>query len=282
MQSGLSALLIEAQQKKYAVACFNVFGFEDAMAVVEAAENAQCGVILACNPDVMDFIGINNLLAMLKPLAATASVPVCIHLDHCYDPDAAIAAAHAGFDSVMYDGSQLSLQENILNTQRVVRAAHRLGVCVEGEIGSVPYSEGRDWIKSELTEPSMAEQFAAEAGLDAVAISIGNVHRLVAEKREVDLNRLADIAQKVQQPLVIHGATGLDYQDLQYLIDGGICKFNIGTALRKAFGQQLRKTLNDNPDEFDRVRIMRTLIPPMRQVAAEYIEQLSLRKQAVA
>ncbi|GAL14923.1 5-keto-2-deoxy-D-gluconate-6 phosphate aldolase [Vibrio astriarenae] len=236
MLVSLKELLPEAASSNYAVPCFNVFGYEDARAVVEAAEEVNKPVILACNKDVADFYGVETAAAMFLNLANNASVPVCLHLDHTYEEDIVYRALKAGFSSVMFDGSQLTLDENIARTRKVVEVAHALGASVEGEIGSVPYEEGRDHIKSIFTEPEDAARFAKETGVDGVAISVGNVHRLTEPTSSIDFGRLDRIASEVSTPLVIHGTSGIRDEDIIKLKLSRVSKFNIGTCLRQALG----------------------------------------------
>lgn len=126
MLVNLNDLLPDAAASDYSVPCFNVFGYEDARAVVEAAEEVGKAVILACNKDVVDFYGVETAAAMFLNLAHNSSVPVCLHLDHTYEEDIVYRALKAGFSSVMFDGSQLTLEENIARTKKVVDVAHAL------------------------------------------------------------------------------------------------------------------------------------------------------------
>ncbi|MBY5947778.1 class II fructose-bisphosphate aldolase [Photobacterium rosenbergii] len=275
MLVSLKELLPQAAESDYAVPCFNVFGYEDACAVVEAAEAVGKPVILACNKDVADFYGVETAAAMLLPLAHNSSVPVCLHLDHTYDEDVVYRALKAGFSSVMFDGSQLPLDENIARTRAVVDVAHALGASVEGEIGSVPYEEGRDHIKSIYTEPEDALRFAKESGADCVAISVGNVHRLTEPTCTIDFGRLDRIANMVDIPLVIHGTSGIRDEDMQELKRTRVSKFNIGTCLRQALGHNLRDFMNAEPQKFDRIYFMRKAMPFVKEEAIRNFELLS-------
>ena len=278
MRACLKDLLDDALAGGYAVPCFNVFGHEDARAVVDEAESRGAPVILATNREMTDFLGVEGAVALFGHVARTATTPVCLHLDHCYDVELACRAVDAGYDSVMYDGSQLSLERNIRDTRRVADHAHAQGVGVEGEIGSVGYSEtgnrGREHIRFELTEPDQAQAFAERSGVDAVAVSIGNVHRLESRTGEVDLERVRAIAAVVAQPLVVHGTSGIPDQQLRALSRMAVCKFNIGTALRQRFGQALRATLAEHPDEYDRLTIFGHVMPAMRQEAGRFFDLL--------
>jgi len=258
----------------YAVPCFNVFGYEDAVAVVRAAEQRNAPVILAVNKEMMEFMGPVQSASMFGLLADASNASVCVHLDHCYDERIAMAAVEAGYTSVMFDGSQLPLQENIDRTATLVEFAHQHGVSVEGEIGSVSYSKGRDHIRHQLTEPAEAEKFAITTGVDAVAVSIGNVHRLESATSSVDMALLERIAKVVQQPLVIHGTSGIPDKDLATLSKTRVCKFNIGTRLRQAFGNALKDKLSLDPKEFDRLTIFDAIMPKVQLEAARHIDLL--------
>lgn len=274
MRANLANLLGPALGRGYAVACFNVFGWEEARAVVDAAESLGAPVILAANLGFRQFMPLEVIAAMLGRLADDARVPVCVHLDHCYEVPEAQRAIQAGFTSVMYDGSQLPLEQNITGTHQVVALAHAVGCSVEAEIGSVPYAEGRAEIKSELTDPAAAARLARESGADALAVSVGNIHRLTRPAANIDFALLEQIAAVVAVPLVIHGTSGISERDIVRLARSGIAKFNIGTVLRQAFGSGLRESLMSHPQRFDRLEIMSEVMPLMRDAAARMIQLL--------
>ncbi len=271
MRVNLEQLLLPALSGGYAVPCFNVFGYEDAVAVIRAAEMHDAPVILATNKEMVEFMGPKQLASMLGILADDASVPVCVHLDHCYEEAIAQQAVDAGYSSIMFDGSQLPLQENIDRTASLVDYAHAANVSIEGEIGSVSYSKGREHIAHRLTQPDEAELFSTSTGVDAVAVSIGNVHRLESASSKVDSDLLSSIAERVKQPLVIHGTSGIPDETLSMLAKTRVCKFNIGTRLRQAFGRSLRETLAQNPDEFDRMTIFDNVMPAISDEAAHHL-----------
>lgn len=274
MLVNLSEVLQPALESDYAVGCFNVFGYEDARAVVMAAEALGAPVILSANLDLRQFMPVKMVAALFRGLAEDARVPVCAHLDHTYEIDDVLEAVDLGFSSVMIDGSQLPLEENIAAVQRVVSHAHAAGTSVEAEIGSVPYAEGRDHIKSELTNPAEAERLAEEGALDALAVSVGNVHRLSAPGATVAYDRLAEIEALVKLPLVIHGTSGLYEEDIRRLAATRVCKFNIGTVLRQAFGNRLRRAFADDPKIYDRLDLMKAAMPAVQAEAERMITLL--------
>ena len=274
MISNLKDILIPAQDEGYAVACFNVFGYEDALAVVEAAEARNASVILSINLDMRQFMTMEQIIGMLRPMAEKAKVPVCLHLDHTYEMDIVKQAVDSGFTSVMFDGSQLSISENIASIRDIVSYAHPKGVSVEAEVGSVPYATGRDHIKSAITEVSEALAMEEQGQPDALAISIGNVHRLESGSVAIDLDRFNKLEKALSLPLVIHGTSGLEDKDIQMLALRQVAKFNVGTILRKSFGNSLRTTLESDPDLFDRITIMQKVIPDLRATATQVIHLL--------
>ncbi|MDC0483760.1 class II fructose-bisphosphate aldolase [Candidatus Thioglobus sp.] len=274
MITNLKDILTPAQDKNYAVACFNVFGYEDARAVVDSAEARNASVILSINLDMRQFMTMEEIIGMLRPMAEKSKAPVCLHLDHTYEVDAVKEAIDVGFTSVMFDGSQLPISENISLIRDVVDYAHPKGVSVEAEVGSVPYASGRDHIKSALTEVVDALKMEQQGQPDALAISIGNVHRLESGTVEIDLERFNELEKVLNSPLVIHGTSGLEDKDIQMLSLRQVAKFNVGTVLRKSFGNSLRSTLESDPELFDRITMMKKVIPELRETAAKVISLL--------
>jgi fructose-bisphosphate aldolase class II len=274
MITNLKDILTPAQDKNYAVACFNVFGYEDARAVVDSAEARNASVILSINLDMRQFMTMEEIIGMLRPMAEKSKAPVCLHLDHTYEVDAVKEAIDVGFTSVMFDGSQLPISENISLIRDVVDYAHPKGVSVEAEVGSVPSASGRDHIKSALTEVEEALMMEKQGRPDALAVSIGNVHRLESGTVEINLQRFNELERALTLPLVIHGTSGLEEKDIQMLSLRQVAKFNVGTVLRKSFGNSLRKNLESDPELFDRLTIMKKVIPDLKETATKVIKLL--------
>ncbi|MDD1783394.1 class II fructose-bisphosphate aldolase family protein [Enterovibrio sp. ZSDZ35] len=271
----LNDLLPQEAQSSGAVACCNVFGIEEAKAIISAAEHLHRPVILAVNKDMVDLAGVEAMAGLLLPLAKASSTKVCVHLDHCYEEAIVFRAIHAGFTSVMFDGSQLPLNENIRRTKNVVDVAHAVGVSVEGELGSVPYQEGRDHIKSEFTEPTEATRYVNESGIDALAVSVGNVHRMTEAGSPINFDLLETIEAATTLPLVIHGTTGIAESDLLKLKTQRVAKFNVGTTLRMAFGNAMREAMEHEPAKFDKQYFASKAIPALRQEAIRVLSLLS-------
>ena len=264
----LSEVLQPALAGGYAVAGVVVLGWEDARAYVAAAEAQQAPLILQAGPGCRAHTPLPVLGAMFRHLAEGASVPVVAHLDHGYQVEECRAAIAAGFTSVMYDGSKLSLEDNIATTKEIADLARSAGVSIEGEIGYVGYDAGAE---SRGTDPAEAARFAAETGVDAMAISIGNVHLQQTQSAAVDFDLLRAIEAATDVPLVLHGSSGIPVDVRRQLAtQHKICKFNVGTELRQVFGAALRAELEAHPDQFDRVALLKPLEAPI-QAAAEQV-----------
>lgn len=257
MIATLGDVLQDALKNRYAVAGLVCLGWEDMRAYARAAEAEGVPVILQAGPGCRAHTPIPVLAAMMKSVAESVSVPVVMHLDHSRDIDECRAAIAAGFTGVMYDGSRLSLEENIQRTSEVVKVAHEAGISVEGEIGFVGYAAGES---SSGTDPQEAQRFAEETGIDAMAISVGNVHLQTDSETHLDEELLSQIEARTNIPLVIHGGSGVPkVQRTKLGRKSTICKYNIGTELRQAFGRDLRQILAENPDRFDRIVILSEL-----------------------
>ena len=268
----LSDVLQPALRDGYAAVGVVVLGWEDARAYVAAAEAEAAPVILQAGPGCRAHTPLPVLGAMFRTLAERASVPVVAHLDHGHSAEECCEAIECGFTSVMYDGSQLSLDENIAQTAAIVKMARRAGVSTEGEIGFVGYAQGA---ASQGTEPAEAARFASETGVDAMAISVGNVHLQETEAAQIDRAQLAAIEAATDVPLVLHGGSGIPEDVRRDLArTTHVCKFNIGTELRQAFGADLRAELAANPQVYDRIKLLSATEPALTDAARRVIRTI--------
>ncbi len=269
----LSDVLQPALKNGYAAGGLVCLGWEDARAYVTAAEAEGAPVILQAGPGCRAHTPLPVLGAMFRNLAEGADVPVVAHLDHGYTLEECRMAIDCGFTSVMFDGSRLPLNENMDLTSTIVEMAQRSGVSCEGEIGFVGYSDGE---QSLGTDPQEAAQFAQQTKVDAMAISVGNVHLQQNHDADLDRERIAAIESATDVPLVIHGGSGVPPEIRTELArNTAICKFNIGTQLRMAFGQALRDSLAADTDQFDRVEILKATEPPLTQAARTVIQSMA-------
>lgn len=273
----LSEVLQPALKGGYAVAGLVTLGWEDMRAYVAAAEAEGCPVILQAGPSCRAHTPLPVLGRMFRHLAENASVPVVAHLDHGYSKDECQAALEAGFTSLMYDGSRKPLDQNIEETAEIVQMAHAAGISCEGEIGFVGYAKGE---KSAGTDPEQAARFARETGVDAMAISVGNVHLQQDREGGLDIARIRAIEALTQVPLVIHGGSGVPIaQRTQLARTSKVCKFNIGTELRMVFGAALREAVNSDPDRFDRIQILKETHAPLVTATRDVLRAFGAAEQ---
>lgn len=269
----LTDVLKPAMDENRAVAGLVVLGWEDAKAYVEAAEATGIPIILQAGPGCRKHTPVPILGKMFRHLADQASVPVVCHIDHGYGFEDCIEGIENGFTSVMFDGSKLPISENIDITAKIAEKARLAGVSVEGEVGFVGYAEGA---ASAMTSPEDAARFDRESGADAMAISVGNVHLKTDKTTGINFEALRAVEAVTRLPLVLHGGSGIPVETRQRLArESRVCKFNIGTELRMAFGYALRRSLADNPDSFDRVTLLSPTIKAVKQATIDLISALN-------
>ncbi len=271
----LNDVLKYTMEKSYAVPAFNVFGYEDAKAVIEAAEELKAPVILATNKVAISHMSMPILGNMLSKLAENATVPIVVHLDHGSDYDTVVSALKSGYSSVMYDGSQLPLEENIQTTKEIVKVSHAFGIPVEAEIGSVGYTDPNMGMKATLTDPAEAEEFSKRTGVDALAVAVGTLHRMEEQTADLRFDLIEEIERRIDVPLVMHGSTGIPDEDLKKITKTNFGKVNIGTALRMAFGNTLRKEIEEQPETFDRMELFKEPMKAVKEAAMEKIKLLN-------
>jgi fructose-bisphosphate aldolase, class II len=268
----LSEVLQPALKQGYAVAGLVTLGWEDMRAFVAAAEAEEMPVILQAGPSCREHTPLPVLGKMFRHLAANSSVSVVAHLDHGYTFEECQQALECGFTSLMFDGSRKPLQQNIDETARIAEMAHKAGISCEGEIGFVGYFGGEN---SAGTDPAEAAAFARDSGVDAMAISVGNLHLQRNKQGGLDETRIRAIEAVTEIPLVIHGGSGVPVAQRTALArTSHICKFNIGTELRVVFGSALREAVNRDPARFDRVQILKETHDPLVQAAREVLKSL--------
>ena len=268
----LAQVLQPALAGRYAVAGLVTLGWEDMRAYIEAAEMEQCAVILQAGPSCREHTPLPILGKMFRVLGENASVPVVAHLDHGYTRAECQEAIDSGFTSIMYDGSRQPLAQNIDETAAIVDLAHANNVSCEGEIGFVGYDGGE---ASSGTDPQEASIFARETGVDAMAVSVGNVHLQQQHGAQLNEALINQIDALTSVPLVIHGGSGVPSVQRKSLAQStSICKFNIGTELRSAFGNALREAVNQDPERFDRVQILKDTHAPLVSATREVLRFL--------
>ncbi|MGC8904558.1 class II fructose-1,6-bisphosphate aldolase [Thermus sp.] len=288
-------VLDKARREGYAVPSFNTNNLEITQAILEVADELRAPVFIQVSDGARKYAGMENLANLVKDMASRVRVPVVLHLDHGADFAMVMQALRAGFTSVMIDASHHPFEENVRETQKVVEAAHAVGVSVEAELGRLQGIEDNVQVSEAeafLTDPEEAERFVAETGIDYLAIAIGTSHGAYKGKGRpyIDHKRLEEIAKRVSIPLVLHGAsgvpawlkekllatgaelkeaTGIHDEDIKKAIPNGIAKINIDTDLRLAMTLGIREVVTQNPKEFDPRKILGKGREYLKQVIRE-------------
>ncbi len=271
-------LLAQAQRQNYAVGYFEAWDLYSLEAVIEAAEAAGSPVIIGFGGVMMEQgwfdgnAGLERLGALGLAAAQTAKVPVAFLLNEVATLDLIQRGIVAGFNAVMLDTSHLSYQENVRLTRQVAEVAHAAGVGVEAEVSLLPDASGEmGGPGGQLTDPVEAARFVEETGIDALGVSVGNIHILAEGEATIDWPRLADLQRAVPVPLVIHGGTGFPAGGCQRAITLGVAKINYGTTLKRAFLEGLTEAIQNLPARVSYHQVMGS------RKEADVLQQAKLR-----
>ena len=232
MLVNLNEVLKKAQNGKYAVGLFNTTDTDMLQAVIEAAEESNSPVILGTAEVLLPYGELKLIAPSVIAAAKRAKVPVVVHYDHGLTFDRCIEALKLGFSSIMFDGSAKPYEQNIAETREMVKIEHAFGAAVEGEIGHVGEAAKEDNLLTDMyTTPEEAKAYLDATGVDALAVAIGSAHGVYKKKPMLNIERLKEIRNTVDVPLVLHGGSGLSDDDFKNTIRDGIAKVNIFTDL---------------------------------------------------
>ena len=233
MLVNLKELLDEAKLKKYAVGAFNCYNYETIKGAMEVAEELGRSIIIAFGENYSSNMELGEVSALVTEMSKKSKIKVALHLDHCKSAEYIKEAINAGFTSVMYDGSNLNIEENIYRTKEIVKYAHEENVSVEAELGSLTLGDcsNEEESKEMDTNPEEAKRFVEETGIDALAVSIGTVHGMYKGKPNINIDILEKINLLVDIPLVLHGGSGTPEKTIKECIDRGIAKINVNTEI---------------------------------------------------
>ncbi len=245
----MSKMLKVAKKGHFAVGAFNVSSSMLMRAVVEEAEATQTPAIIAIHPDELQFIT-NEFIAYVLEKIHRSPIPFVLHLDHGGSLADVERAVHAGFNSVMIDGSKLPYEKNIALVKQVVDLMHPIGVAVEGELGTIGDTgnsiEGGA-TKVIYTNPEQAVNFIEKTGADSLAVAIGTAHGIYPKgfKPELQMNILRDIVERTDSPLVLHGGSANPDNEIAQAVTIGIQKINISSDIKHAFYVKCREVLKN-------------------------------------
>lgn len=267
---GVDTLLEHAQKEGYAVGAFNANNMEIVQAIIQAAELERSPVIMQASQGAIKYAGLDYITGMVKIAAEKSPVPVALHLDHGTDFDQVIRCIRSGFSSVMYDGSKLSLEDNIATTKKILEIANPIGVSVEAELGKIGGTEDDIHVsmrEAAYTDPEEARYFVEQTGVKSLAIAIGTAHGQYKGEPKLDFERLVTIQGLVNIPIVLHGSSGVPDEAVRQAISLGVRKVNIDTNIREAFVGAMREVIENKPDEID----PRQILGPAREAAVNII-----------
>ncbi len=273
MNKKYNDLLAKARENKYALGAFNVVSKITADAVVKAAEEEKMPVILQISSSTAKKIGVKESLNMLEAARKNAKIPVGIHLDHCMDVEFAKECIKAGFDSVMFDGSHLTFEENIRKTKEIVEYAKKYNCDVEGEVGVIEGVE--DGAGSEYGMLASYEDtvfYIEQTGVNTIAPAVGTAHGLYQGIPKINYELIAKLTENTTVPVVIHGGTGLEKEDYLKLIKNGGTKINISTALKYAYLEAIKAVANDLDAEANPLKLDEMITNQLKSRIIHYIE----------
>lgn len=247
-----SKILQDAYDGHYAVGAFNCLSIEHVLGAIQAAEELRSPIILQLAEVQFPCAPMEMMTPVYLEVAAKATVPVAVHLDHGQSLETCVKAIQLGFNSVMFDGANLPFEENVRQTAEIVRIARAAGVDVEAELGKVGDTgfggEGTGEATPDVfTDVEESAEFIARTGVDALAIAIGNLHGRYVATPQLNIERLREIAQRNNLPLVLHGGSGTSEEDFKSCIHNGISKINVATALQMAVTDAVRNYVTECP-----------------------------------
>jgi len=283
-------IMVEALKGKYAVGAFNITDLIQFEAVIDAAIEKRAPVIVQTSVKPSQFLGTNMMVAIFRTLAASAPVPVCLHLDHCTTVEYCKKCADAGYTNIMIDASKQPYEENIRQTKEVVDYCHSLGdISVEGELGTVSGVE--DQIKvaedeAQLANPQQSVEFVERTGLDIFAPAIGTAHGVYKTKNpKIDFERMAIINKMlngngIKTPLVVHGGTGLPDDYIAKLLEAGGAKFNVSTELKRVLIDAKFEYISAHRDEYDPGKLDVFVRDATRKAVMHWMDKLNCEGKA--
>ena len=267
-------LLQRAHEGGYAVGAFNTNNLEFTKAIIEAAEEMNAPVLVQTSMGAIEYAGHDEMGEMVRLIGEKAKVPVALHLDHGTDLGVVMRCLRKGWTSVMYDGSKLDYDENVRIAKFVVDVAHPMGVGVEAELGKIGGVEEHvsvDEKEATFTDPDEAYDFVTKTGVDSLAIAIGTAHGVYKGEPKLDFERLRIIKEKLNMPIVLHGASGVPDEAIVEAVRLGVNKINIDTELRLAFRAGIKTFMEENPDAFDPRKILGAGIKSIKEVVKNKI-----------
>jgi len=271
----LNEVLQKAKSSGYAVGAFNIFDQLSMLSVVEAAAEMRSPVVIQVLPPVVRQFGTGSIARWAKALAEDRpEIPIVLHLDHGRDLDMVGDCIEKGWNSVMIDASDQTLEKNIALTRKVIERARRAGVTVEGEVGCIFSVDEKQKVREKdehLADTDACRLYCGETRVDALAPAIGTAHGLYKDKPNLKCDRLLEISSSSNAFIVIHGGTGLTTEDFQRLIRCGASKINIATQIYMEYCQTMRQFVDEYPENSDPGKFFAVVRENMKQRVKAFI-----------
>lgn len=252
MYASMKDMLWHAHEHNYAVMAVNVVNMEQVKACIESAEDEASAVILNISPRQMKAHAYPYIMApMIQNLAETVRVPVALNIDHGVNMEDIEKAIHCGYSSVMVDASSYDLEENIRRVRAVAALAHDRGISVEAELGHVGVAANADGQNTDyFTNVAQAGEFVKRTGCDCLAVAIGTAHGSYPKNMvpKLDFERLKELKQTLQIPLVLHGGSGAGEENIKKAVLCGINKINVCTDFMDYTKASMLKKLEEEPE----------------------------------
>lgn len=269
----MKQMLQTAYDNQFAVGAYNVANSEFVKVVIEAAEEQNSPAIIQIHPLEIALTR-DEFVAYVRDAINKTKVPIALHLDHggsLYDVTRAIKN---GFNSVMIDASALPYGENIEITKKIVEIAHSVNVFVEAELGTIGSNEGSGEGGADeilYTDPEQAADFVSKTGIDSLAVAIGTSHGIYPPTKDhsIKIDRLKEIKKHISIPMVLHGGSDNKDSEIRETTLNGIAKINLASDMKRAFYQQLRITLNEQPNDYESFIV----IPKATAAAKELVKK---------
>ncbi len=274
-------ILARAFAERYGVAAINVINDLTMEAVLAAAEELRAPVIVQTSVKHVKMTGVGVMYAMWHEMTRHVSVPVALHLDHCPERDVITACLAAGWNSVLFDASKLTVEENKRQCIEVVAEARQHGAVVEGEIEGFKRTEEMTGDEAQHVQSlETVVDFVRETGVDVFAPAIGNAHGTYKTAPTLDAQRVTDIVEATGIPVALHGGTGMSPGQFTDLIARGCAKVNISTALKIAFMQSGYDFMTDHPGEYDPPKIFKVQRAAVMDMAKHHIRMFGSEGKA--
>ncbi len=282
----LKEIIEDAQKNHVAVGHFNISDFAGLKAIFQTARNLQLPVIIGVSEGEREFLGVKTVASAIRSLRKEFDYPLFLNADHTHTLEGIKAAVEAGFDSVIFDGSKLSFEENVKQTKEAVKyvKSKNSKILVEGELGYIGSSsqlldaipEGAA-LQGNLVTSEQAERFVKETKVDLFAPAVGNIHGMLKGSPDpsLDLERIRTIKNAVKIPLVLHGASGNTEEDLRRAIESGISVIHINTEIRKAWRDGVSNFLNNNQNEIAPYRILGQAVDKIQKIVDQRLRLFS-------